>query len=248
MAFARTIVTTHTKTLLAPSTGVADKVYGADYVSASSHSSAGTLSGATSGGIFYASSATTEDCSALLASGGVVLGGGVGGAPNTNANLTYSDTGGNSGPSLLVGTTGTSTGIRIGYGGFSGNGAVHCGAIASPSTSNYALLLSTGQTVINSPSSALQFNIGGSNVMTISSTGGVPTFCQATATPANGSTSARLLLGTTAGFGIYYGSGAPTVTAAQGSIYINSTGSGIADRLYVNTTGSTTWTNFVSAA
>jgi hypothetical protein len=69
----------------------------------------------------------------------------------------------------------------------------------------------------------------------------------ATATPAAGSVSARLLFGTTAGFGIYYGSGAPTVSAAQGSIYLRSDGSGTADRLYVNTTGSTTWTNFVSA-
>lgn len=72
--------------------------------------------------------------------------------------------------------------------------------------------------------------------------------CSATATPASGSTSARLLLGTTAGFGIYYGSGAPTVSAAQGSIYLRSDGSGTSDRLYVNTNGTTGWTNFTSAA
>lgn len=76
----------------------------------------------------------------------------------------------------------------------------------------------------------------------------VVTVCGATATPAGGSTSARLLFGTTAGFGIYYGSGAPTVSAAQGSIYIRSDGSSSSTRLYVNTTGSTTWTNFTSAA
>lgn len=69
----------------------------------------------------------------------------------------------------------------------------------------------------------------------------------AVATPAAGSTSARLLFGTTAGFGIYYGSGAPTVSAAQGSIYLRSDGSGTADRLYVNTNGTTGWTNFTSA-
>lgn len=76
---------------------------------------------------------------------------------------------------------------------------------------------------------------------------GVTTLCNATATPAGGSTSAVLLFGTTAGFGIYYGSGAPTVTAAQGSIYIRSDGSSTSTRLYVNTTGSTTWTSFTSA-
>jgi hypothetical protein len=77
---------------------------------------------------------------------------------------------------------------------------------------------------------------------------GILNVCSATATPAGGSTSARLVFGTTAGFGIYYGSGAPTVSAAQGSIYIRSDGSSTSTRLYVNTTGSTTWTNFTSAA
>jgi hypothetical protein len=69
------------------------------------------------------------------------------------------------------------------------------------------------------------------------------------ATPAGGSTSARLIFGTTAGFGIYYGSGAPSsLTAAQGSIYLRSDGSSTSTRLYVNTDGGTTWTNFTSAA
>jgi hypothetical protein len=69
-----------------------------------------------------------------------------------------------------------------------------------------------------------------------------------TATPAGGSTAARLIFGTTAGFGIYYGSGAPTVSAAQGSIYLRSDGSSTSTRLYVNTNGSTTWTNVTTAA
>jgi hypothetical protein len=77
---------------------------------------------------------------------------------------------------------------------------------------------------------------------------GVTTVASATATPAAGSTAARLLFGTTAGFGIYYGSGAPTVSAAQGSIYLRSNGSSTSTRLYVNTNGSTTWTNVTTAA
>ena len=83
MAFARTV--THTKTLISPSTGSADLVYGADYVSATSHTAA--VSGATSGGIPYFDSATSEACSALLASGGVVIGGGAGNPPATLASL-----------------------------------------------------------------------------------------------------------------------------------------------------------------
>ncbi len=72
---------------------------------------------------------------------------------------------------------------------------------------------------------------------------GIPTICANTATPAAGSTSARILLGTTAGFGIYYGSAAPTVSAAQGSIYLRSDGTQN-NRLYINTNGATTWTAF----
>ena len=65
---------------------------------------------------------------------------------------------------------------------------------------------------------------------------------KATATPAGGGVA--LVFGTTAGFGIYYGSGAPTVSAAQGSLYLRSDGSDTSSRLYTNnSSGSgTTWT------
>lgn len=41
---------------------------------------------------------------------------------------------------------------------------------------------------------------------------------------------------------IYSGTGAPTLSAPQGSIYLRTDGSSIATRLYINTTGSTIWT------
>lgn len=88
--------------------------------------------------------------------------------------------------------------------------------------------------------------------LTLSSAGavftGVITNSSGIATPAGGSTAARLLFGTTAGFGVYYGSGAPTVSAAKGSIYLRSDGTGTLDRCYVNTDGSTTWTAFTTVA
>jgi hypothetical protein len=43
------------------------------------------------------------------------------------------------------------------------------------------------------------------------------------------------------------GSGAPTLTAPQGSLWLRTDGSSTSTRLYVNTNGSTGWTNFVSA-
>lgn len=55
-------------------------------------------------------------------------------------------------------------------------------------------------------------------------------------------------ISSTAGLGIYVGSGAPTISAAQGSLYIRTDGSSTSTRLYVNTTGSTTWTNVTTAA
>ena len=51
-----------------------------------------------------------------------------------------------------------------------------------------------------------------------------------------------------AGMGIYFGSGAPTVAAAKGSLYLRSDGSGTTDRAYINTNGSTTWTALTTAA
>ncbi len=80
---------------------------------------------------------------------------------------------------------------------------------------------------------------------------GVATLASGTATPAGGSSAARLLFGTTAGFGIYYGSGAPSsLTAGQGSLYLRSDGTGVNDRAYINnSSGSgTTWTALVTVA
>ena len=78
-------------------------------------------------------------------------------------------------------------------------------------------------------------------------TGGF-TALSGTATTAGGATTAALTMGSGPGPSIYFGSGAPTITAKQGSIYLRTDGSSTSTRLYVNTTGSTTWTNFTSAA
>jgi hypothetical protein len=52
----------------------------------------------------------------------------------------------------------------------------------------------------------------------------------------------------TAGFGIYLGSGAPTVSAAKGSLYLRSDGSSSSTRIYVNSDGATTWVNITTAS
>jgi hypothetical protein len=91
-------------------------------------------------------------------------------------------------------------------------------------------------------------NTASGTIMTLDNTSGNLNVCAGTATPAGGSATARMLFGTTAGFGIYYGSGAPTVSAAKGSLYLRSDGTTTNDRMYVNTNGSTTWTNVTTGA
>jgi hypothetical protein len=48
--------------------------------------------------------------------------------------------------------------------------------------------------------------------------------------------------------GVFMGSGAPTFAAGKGSLYLRSDGSSTSTRAYINTDGSTTWTNLVTAA
>ena len=69
-----------------------------------------------------------------------------------------------------------------------------------------------------------------------------------TAIPAGGTAGVGYRFSSTANFGVFFGSGAPTLSAAKGSLYLRSDGSGTGDRMYVNTDGSTTWTAVTTAA
>jgi len=57
---------------------------------------------------------------------------------------------------------------------------------------------------------------------------------------------AAFLASSTANFGIYVGSGAPSVTAAQGSLYLRTDGTTTNDRLYVR--GSAAWIAVTTAS
>lgn len=59
------------------------------------------------------------------------------------------------------------------------------------------------------------------------------------------SSDSPVLIGTV---GVYVGAGAPSITAPQGSLYLNTTGSSTSTRAYINTTGSTTWTAITTVA
>lgn len=75
-----------------------------------------------------------------------------------------------------------------------------------------------------------------------------PTFLSATAVPAGGTVGKGIQLSSATNFGVFFGSGAPTLSAAKGSIYLRSDGSTTNDRAYVNTNGSTTWTALTTVA
>lgn len=80
----------------------------------------------------------------------------------------------------------------------------------------------------------------------LESAGGVRAWV-GTAPPAGGTAGVGYMVSSTANLGIFFGSGVPTLSAAQGSLYIRTDGSTTATRLYVNTNGTTGWTNFTSA-
>jgi len=69
-----------------------------------------------------------------------------------------------------------------------------------------------------------------------------------TAIPAGGTAGVGVRVSDTSNFGVFFGSGAPTLSAAKGSLYLRSDGSGTSDRMYVNTDGATAWTAVTTAA
>jgi hypothetical protein len=87
-------------------------------------------------------------------------------------------------------------------------------------------------------------NVTGGNV----TTSGLVRAFSATALPAGGTTGAGYVFSSVANFGVFFGSGAPTLSAAKGSLYLRSDGSATNDRMYVNTDSGTTWTAVITAA
>lgn len=69
-----------------------------------------------------------------------------------------------------------------------------------------------------------------------------------TAIPAGGTAGSGYKFSSTANFGVFFGSGAPTLSAAKGSLYLRSDGTTTNNRMYVNTDGATTWTSVTTAA
>lgn len=77
--------------------------------------------------------------------------------------------------------------------------------------------------------------------------GGVVSNAQ-TSIPAGGTAGVGVMVSSTANFGIFFGSGAPSLSAAKGSLYLRSDGTTTNNRAYINTDGGTTWTAVTTVA
>ena len=160
-------------------------------------------------------------------------------------NMTVNGSGGNI--SATIGGTSNvavfaSTGINV-LGTVSASGNVTGGNINTG-----AQVVATGNVTGGNINTGAQVvatgNVTGGNLRTA----GQLLAASATAIAAGGSQSLGLEFSTTVDFGIFFGSGAPTISAAKGSLYLRSDGSTTNDRMYVNTDGSTTWTAVITVA
>ena len=169
----------------------------------------------------------------------------------------YSDTAGGATLQMLKtrGTTATSTNAVI-----NGDSLGVIAFIGSDGTANQGRASINGyvdDTVLaNTVPTAISFTTGttvGTTRMTIGSNGKVDMYNALkvignSSPPAGGTTGLGLELTNATNLGIYVGSGAPTLSAAQGSLYMRTDGSSTSTRMYINTNGSTTWTSVTTAA
>ena len=121
-------------------------------------------------------------------------------------------------------------------------GSVYGISVASGHVSS-ALTLDSTITVTGVATLSNATTIGGTLATT-----GQPTFQSTTAPPAAGLATAGILMSSTAALGLFFSNGAPTFSAAKGSLCVNTTASTTTTRLYINSSGSTTWTTFTTAA
>jgi hypothetical protein len=116
--------------------------------------------------------------------------------------------------------------------------------LTTPTSANLKTALTdetgSGQAVFATSPTLVTPTLGAATATSITTTG-VGNFFSATAVPPNGTTGTGITMSSTSNLGIFFGSGNPSLSAAQGSIYINTTGSGTANRLFINNNGAAAW-------
>lgn len=89
--------------------------------------------------------------------------------------------------------------------------------------------------------------LGVASGMSVAVTGSLSAF-SGTAVPAGGTTGSGIKFSSVTNLGVFFGSGVPTLSAAQGSLYCRTDGSTTATRLYVNSNGTTGWVAVTTAS
>lgn len=109
---------------------------------------------------------------------------------------------------------------------------------------NVNATLFTGTTI------SVAANISGGNILSgaVISAVGNARILSGTAVPAGGTAGAGYKMSSVTNFGIFFGSGAPTLIAAKGSLYMRTDGSSSSDRMYINTDGASAWTAVFTAS
>lgn len=151
--------------------------------------------------------------------------------------------GGNINSDAQVVATGNITGGNILTAGLvSATGNITGGNVLGGANVNASLF--TGTTI------SVAANITGGNILSsaVISAVGNARILSGTAVPAGGTAGAGYRMSSVTDFGIFFGSGAPTLSAAQGSLYMRTDGSATSDRMYVNTDGATAWTPVITAS
>ena len=188
------------------------------------------------------SSGTLTNCSGLPISGLASLGTGVGTAlaVNTGSAGAFVVNGGALG-TPASGTLTNCAGLPIS--GIASLGTGVATWLATPSSANLAAAVTdetgSGALVFATSPTLTTPVLGAATGTSLALTGALTAF-SGTSIPAGGTAGSGLKFSSTANFGVFFGSGAPTLSAARGSVYLRSDGSSTTG-VYTNTDGSTAW-------
>ena len=141
------------------------------------------------------------------------------------------------------------TGLTAAWTGTARFAILGSGADLGPNILGFSATLDGSRDTGVSRVSAGVLGIGTGTAASVAGTVHALTYAAApgTAITAGGLVTSGFRSTSTANFGVFFGSGAPTISTAKGSLYLRSDGTGAADRAYINTDGGTTWTAIATA-
>lgn len=252
---AQTITSTSANALAVGPNGTTNPTFNVDASTASAATGLNIKGAAAAAGVALSvlSSGTNENLTIdSKGTGTITLNGTATGTVNIGTNLAVTG--------IIKGTSSSAQAFAVGLNGTT-NPAILIDASTSSSATGVKVksAAAAAGVAVSAISSGTNENLtidakgSGTLSLNVTATGNILTGAQlavqtATAPPASGAATAGILMSSTAALGLFFGSGAPTFSAAQGALYMRTDGSSTSTRLYVNTTGSTTWTNVTTAA